>query len=200
MSDLNQKVPLAQSLNTLAIHTANDTVGRMGQSLPCTVVAINNGFVTVNFEVNSYFTLPQIEVPIAMSQYVRLPIQVGDIGFCVAADALLGGLTGLGSGVPDLTPPGSLSALVFVPISKMSWQMVNENQLVMYGPNAVVIRDINNTVSITVNASGVSIIGNVTVQGTITASGDVVGGGISLENHVHGGVQSGGSTTDKPQG
>ena len=117
-----------------------------------------------------------------------------------AADALLGGLTGLGSGVPDLTPPGSLSGLVFVPISKMSWQMVNENQLVMYGPDAVVIRDINNTVSITVSASGVSIIGNVTVQGTITASGDIVGGGISLDNHVHGGVQSGGSTTSKPQG
>lgn len=37
------------------------------------------------------------------------------------------------------------------------------------------------------------------VNGSITASGDVTGGGISLDEHVHGGVQTGGGDTGKPQ-
>lgn len=52
---------------------------------------------------------------------------------------------------------------------------------------------------ININASTVNISGSVSVGGSITAGGDVVGGGISLDKHVHGGVQSGGSTTSKPQ-
>jgi phage baseplate assembly protein gpV len=52
---------------------------------------------------------------------------------------------------------------------------------------------------ININASTVNISGSVSVGGSITAGGDVVGGGISLDSHVHGGVQSGGSTTSTPQ-
>lgn len=40
---------------------------------------------------------------------------------------------------------------------------------------------------------------NVNVGGDIHATGDVTANGISLKNHVHGGVQSGGSTTGAPQ-
>jgi phage baseplate assembly protein gpV len=40
----------------------------------------------------------------------------------------------------------------------------------------------------------------VTINGTATATGDVVGNGISLDDHVHGGVQSGGSETTGPIG
>ena len=42
--------------------------------------------------------------------------------------------------------------------------------------------------------------GKVDITGAnLTVSGDVIGGGISLDNHVHGGVESGGSTTSGPQ-
>lgn len=44
----------------------------------------------------------------------------------------------------------------------------------------------------------IAITGNVDVTGTVTASDDVVGGGISLNSHIHGGVQSGGSNTSTP--
>jgi len=40
--------------------------------------------------------------------------------------------------------------------------------------------------------------GTLTVNGAITATGDVKAGSISLESHVHGGVQSGGSKTGAP--
>lgn len=46
---------------------------------------------------------------------------------------------------------------------------------------------------LTVTADGVQ------VNGTITATEDVVGGGVSLKSHVHGGVQAGGAQTGKPQ-
>lgn len=39
---------------------------------------------------------------------------------------------------------------------------------------------------------------NVQVDQTLTANTDVIGGGKSLKNHVHGGVQSGGSNTGPP--
>ncbi|WP_391529502.1 phage baseplate assembly protein V [Photorhabdus akhurstii] len=41
--------------------------------------------------------------------------------------------------------------------------------------------------------------GTATMQGPVTVSNDVTAAGISLKNHVHSGVQSGGSKTGKPQ-
>lgn len=40
--------------------------------------------------------------------------------------------------------------------------------------------------------------GDITATGSVTADGDVVGNGISLHDHTHGGVQSGGSDTAPP--
>ncbi|SDD89943.1 phage baseplate assembly protein V [Sporomusa acidovorans] len=39
---------------------------------------------------------------------------------------------------------------------------------------------------------------NVMAGGNVNVTGDVIADGISLKTHVHGGVQSGGSTTGKP--
>lgn len=45
----------------------------------------------------------------------------------------------------------------------------------------------------------VSVSGNISAQGTITAQIDVIGGGISLKGHTHGGVTGGGSNTGPAQ-
>ncbi|MBR0559492.1 phage baseplate assembly protein V [Neokomagataea anthophila] len=50
-----------------------------------------------------------------------------------------------------------------------------------------------------VTTSGVAITGSLTVTGPINAQGDVTAGTVSLQNHVHGGVQSGGAKTSAPQ-
>lgn len=47
--------------------------------------------------------------------------------------------------------------------------------------------------------AGVTILGDVTVTGLVTVTNDVVAAGISLVQHVHGGVQSGSGTTGVPQ-
>jgi len=49
-------------------------------------------------------------------------------------------------------------------------------------------------------ASSWNLTGDINESGSITASGDVVGGGISLDNHIHGNVQNGGGKTSGPQG
>lgn len=86
-----------------------------------------------------------------------------------------------------------------------------------------VFQTLDGSVKISVSASGVEVLGDVSVTGNITATGnvavtgdisatgnitatgtvtgtvDVIGGGISLKNHVHGGVTGGNSTTGVPQ-
>ena len=47
-------------------------------------------------------------------------------------------------------------------------------------------------------AGGLTIDANVQVNGYVHASGDVVGAGVSLDSHVHSGVQSGASNTGAP--
>ncbi|MBU2701692.1 phage baseplate assembly protein V [Sporomusaceae bacterium BoRhaA] len=59
--------------------------------------------------------------------------------------------------------------------------------------------------TLTINATNIVIKGNINLTGTmtstggITSSGDVKAGGISLEEHTHSGVESGGSSTGGPQ-
>lgn len=47
--------------------------------------------------------------------------------------------------------------------------------------------------------AGIEIQGDVTITGTVTVTEDVTASGISLVEHVHGGVQGGSSTTEAPQ-
>jgi phage baseplate assembly protein V len=53
-------------------------------------------------------------------------------------------------------------------------------------------------VHMTITHSGVAIHGDVTVQGKITATGLIKGGDVTLQTHVHSGVQSGGGNTGGP--
>lgn len=69
------------------------------------------------------------------------------------------------------------------------------------------------TGSVNINASETTISGHVTIQGGLNVSGgegaqvsgaiaaseDITAGAISVQKHVHGGVQSGGSNTSTPQ-
>ena len=53
--------------------------------------------------------------------------------------------------------------------------------------------------SVTVTSPQVDFSGNVSMSGNVNVIGDATIGGISFLGHVHGGVQSGGSTTSTPQ-
>ena len=75
-------------------------------------------------------------MPVEGSEYIRLPIQVGDKGWVKAADAYLGGVSGLGGGVASLVRQGNLAALVFAPIGNTNFATVsNANAVTIYGVN-----------------------------------------------------------------
>lgn len=57
---------------------------------------------------------------------------------------------------------------------------------------------IKSTKQVTLDAPNAIITGSVSVKGKLTANGDVVGAGVSLKSHTHGGVSGGNSRTGIP--
>jgi hypothetical protein len=138
---LGQKIDLAQSMTRFTARRVSEFEQLLGKSLPCSVVSVvSSMIVTVKLEIQSVFTVPNITVPVAGTEYDRLPIQQGCKGFLIPADAQLGAMSGLGSGVADLTTPANLSACVFVPFGNTGFFSVDPNYRVIYGPDGTIIR------------------------------------------------------------
>lgn len=193
MSGNTQKTPIQASLNRLGEQKALDAIKETGRSLPCTIFSIDGQIVTVNFEVAG-ISLPRIQMPIATSKFDWLPLAVGDPGVAMAADVYLGGISGLGGGVADLTQRGNLTALMFVPISHTGMAASNPVQRIMKCDTGVRLECGSHVIE--VNASGIFMtVGSHTV--TITSAGISLDG-IIWHVHVHGGVQSGSSSTSGP--
>lgn len=164
-----QKIPIAQGLNRLAEKKINDAMQQFGRALPASVVSVSGAIVTVKFEVNSPYTIPKVTIPLFGPEYIRYPIQPGDKGFVVPADVFLGAMSGLGSGTPDLTTPGNLSALVFFPTGNKDWSTVDPQSVTIYGPNGVVLRDTGSNSTIVLTPSSIILTGEDSV--TIISSG-----------------------------
>jgi len=242
MDNIDQKIPFAQSINTFTDRKIYDALQAAGQSWPCHVVEVNGPIVTVAFDLitPSTITLPQVTVPLFGPEYIRYPIQVGDLGVCFAASVSLRGASGLGTGKADFSNPGNLTSLVFFPIGNKNWSSVDPDAVTIYGPNGVVIRDTNSGAVVTLTPTGITAnVGNSTITmnssevsitsplialngaielngpvsqttgtgggtgvnliGPVHVTNDVTAGSISLDSHVHGGVQPGGGTTTGPE-
>jgi len=212
-----QKTPFAVSISNYVQQQIEQSQQAFGFQLPCRVTKVTGSIVTVAFEIDTggEFTFPEVQCPIAQSIYVRLPVQVGDFGLCIAADARLGGITGLGKGLAPLGLPFNLGALVYLPIGNLNWSSVDPNAVNINAPNGVVLRDTNNNCTVTLTPSGVTVaIGStslvvnstgVTVNGKFTVNGDVATTGALTNNgksvgstHKHSGVQTGTSNTGNP--
>jgi phage gp45-like len=115
-------------------------------------------------------------------------------------------------GIASATLPGCDYAVTFISGDKTKGVAVASNDR-RYRPTTLKAGEVMvhdnlgrqiylSAAGIVINGNGapVTINANVQVNGTITATGDIVGNGHSLSNHVHGGVQAGSSTTSKPQG
>jgi hypothetical protein len=157
-----RKYPFGLSLNQFASARIANVVANFGGRLPCQVVAVAGQIVTVSFAVNAApFTLPQVSMPIATSEYDWLPIQIGDQGFTTTADVYMGGVSGLGGGAAGLARPGNLAALIFLPVANAAWLPPggDPNMRVVQGPDGVLIQDLAGTCTVTVSKSaGVSVV------------------------------------------
>ena len=136
-----QKLPLQRSLSAIAQNGAQQAVSLLGKSLPASIVSINGAIAKIKFEVLSGYNLPEIEVPIAGSQYVREPLQAGDKGFLISCNSSVQAVSGMGENVADISDQANLSALIFVPIGNKNWKGVNGKMLVLTGLSDVMIRD-----------------------------------------------------------
>ncbi len=210
MADNALKTPLSWSLNQFVDGKTSTALSLFTKQLPCHVVkVVSSQIVTVAFDVKTDYTLPQVTMPVATSEYVRLPIQVGDKGYAKGSDAYLGGVTGLGGGTADMTRRGNLTSLCFQPLGNTSWTKVDDNALTMYGPNGVVIEDSKKGTTVTLSPTDLKIVlnkaGDVTItlqsghkvqiNGDLNVSGTMTAGKF---NHVHGGVQTGSGQTQRP--
>src|SRR5580765_4170190 len=181
MANNVQKTPLARSLNVIAENKARQAINVLGQGLPCSVVAVlsatQTSIVTVKFELDPSkipFTLPQVTVPMFGPEWIRYPTQVGDTGVVIPFDVKLGGITGLGSGLADLSTPSNLGALVFMPIAKSTWSKPEDlNKTIIYGPDGTIIRSKNGSASIHVDKDKI-VIGVGSTNITITSAGVAV--------------------------
>ena len=157
------------------------------------------------------YTLPNVTVPLFGPEYVRYPIQPGCKGVVFPADAYLGGVSGLGGGVADLALRGNLSTLVFFPIGNTSWSASDDaNALVLYGPDGVIIRDMNKKTVFTLTENGivitlqagkfVTINGGLIVNGNLQISGNIelaTGGTYAGDIKTTGNVIAGEGTADQ---
>ena len=212
-----QKTPFAVSVSNYVQTKLEQNRQNFGWQLPCRVIAVDGAIVTVNFEIDTggQYTFPPVTCPIAQSIYVRLPVQIGDLGMCISADARLGGVTGLGvkGALSPLGLPFNLGALVYVPLGATDWSAVDPDAVNINAPNGVVIRDTNNACTITlvpsgvtvvrgatqmvINDAGVTITGNLLVHGTITGdNGFNISGGTSGTMNVTGNIISTGTITN----
>jgi hypothetical protein len=166
-----QKTPLARELNRFAEKKILDAIQLTGKALPCKIASVDGSIVTVSFEIQSDFTLPQVTIPTGIPEYMRVPFQSGDKGFVIPADARLGGISGLGGGVAELSLPANLAALVFVPVSNNGWFTVDGNLFVMYGPHGLKLQTVDDSVHLILNSSGITIKGNVNITGDVAVTG-----------------------------
>ena len=195
------KTPLARSLNALAEKKAAQAIQATGRSLPCSVVSVvSSGIVTVQFEVNAApFTLSNVTVPVAMSGFVRFPTPAGTKGVVMAADARLGGVTGLGAGIASLDQPANLTALYFVPLGNTAWEDVDPDVVVINADGGAIIRDTTGAATITLTPSSIALeIGSssITLDGShVDLNGTLRINGSLYTAHKHSGVQTGGSNS-----
>lgn len=156
MSGNAQKTPLSRSLNLVAESMASQAIQLLGKALPCSVLAVSGSIVTVGFELtNIPFTLPSVTVPMFGPEYIRYPTQVGDLGVVFPIDTYLGGISGLGGGVADLSMRANLSSLVFFPVGNKNWSAPTDpNKIELYGPDGAILRTKDNTSALTVSETG----------------------------------------------
>lgn len=166
MSGNSQKIPFAKSINQFVDNKLEEALQQTGRAFPCHVISVSGSIVTVAFDIQTTSTIPQVTIPVFGPEYIRYPIQIGDKGYTIPADASLKGVTGLGTGTATTLTPANLTGLVFFPIGNVNWQSVDGNALVMYGPNGVVLRDADSNSIITLTPSGIVISG----QNSIVAS------------------------------
>ncbi|KFD04248.1 hypothetical protein [Raoultella planticola] len=155
---IDNKLNFASSMNRFTERKIENAFQKSGKVLPASVVKQTGNMITVSFELRDIpYVLPQVTIPLFGPQYIRYPMQPGDKGIVIPADTYIGGVSGQGGGIADMTPPANLSALVFLPISNTEWQSVDGQVVTVYGPDGVTLRDSENNTTFLLKPDSIAI-------------------------------------------
>ena len=175
---LAQKQPFRKNINSFAENKFAALQQILKKALPATVVDVDETgtIATVQFEVDSQFTLPTVKMPIHGPEFVRWPLKKGAKGVVMSSDVALGGMSGLGEGVATLTPMFNLSSGVFIPIGNTGFDKRadgEDSKTVIYGPDGVVIKSITGKKSaLVVDKDGIKSLGTGDQKGSYTLVDD----------------------------
>lgn len=172
----NQKFSFAKSLANNVKVAGEDRDALQGRELPCHVVAVNGQIVTVQFDMlPGGVQYPQVTIPIATFPYIRYPIQVGDKGVTLAANVSLRGVSGLGTGMANLSLSPSLTPLFFVPLASTKWAAEDPQKVTIYGPEGVICKTAGGDSSVTIEPGKVTIKAeHIYLEGVIHLNGTIV--------------------------
>lgn len=175
-----QKFPFLASLANATTIRIEDHAALQGRALPCHVVSVEGAVVTVQFDIlPGAIQLQEITVPVAGFEYLRFPIQKGDKGVTVPADVSLRGVSGLGTGMADMSLPPSLTALYFMPLGNSNWSAAEPDKVTLYGPDGALIRTTDGKASVAVSSDRI----------TLTVAGQTLE--LSADGLKHNGVNVG---------
>ena len=197
-----QKKPFADSMNKFVEAKALAEIRKRGQSLPGHVVdVVSSMIVTVAFNVEG--ALPIVTMPVFGPEYLRYPIQVGDLGVALSASVPIAAVSGLGAGpAPDLTTlNGNLSMLTWFPVGNTDWAAVDLNTLVLYGPpdgNGVLLQDFILAPGATLSVKNGAITLSAGGHTLAISNAGIVLDGIVFGTHEHSGVESGSDQSAGP--
>jgi len=205
MTNNVQKTPLVDTLNRFTRGKIGSAAEILDKAMPATLVSMDesNTIVTIQFEIDSVYTIPQVTCPIGFPEFIRLPLYAGMKGYVVPANYYMGGMSGLGGGRAQLTRMANLANCVWMPVgNKDNLPTPNKDAAVLYGPDGAILTN-KDSVEVVGGASqtfnGVTIKvdgkGNVIIYGAKSISTDVqgygartrfTGGGYVVDNYILG--------------
>lgn len=186
--------------------------------LPATVIATDGTYATVRPQIrvvgtdNTLTSRAQIaKVPIffigAGGFVLSFPVKEGDMGWIKASDRDISlYLQSNAEAAPNSQRMHSFSDGVFIPDAARKWTVASGESA------SAVLQSLDGTVyvavgsdhvkikapTVTVDAPTTHLTGNLNVDGAIVATGNVTGGGKSLDTHIHSGVTTGGGNSGPP--
>lgn len=127
--------------------------------------------------------------------------QPGDIGIAIFAQQDISSLT---TGTTTPVTPGSFRSFdvsdgmyiggILNSEPQVYIELKNDNTAKIYASSSITLESDN----VTLNATMTTVNGDMTINGQLMTTGDQIGEGISLKNHKHTGVQTGGDETGPP--
>lgn len=192
---------------------AGDMIGQIHTAMPGTISSFDPGSCTATVQPIGKFKKPDGStmdfppvsgVPVVLIQAagqdatIAYPVKSGDGCLLVFSEQALDSWMSGGESKSELR--FDLTNCMAIPGLFTSGNPVVQEAC---GQDAIIIDKSGKR--ITVSNAGIAIRGDVSIEGNLTltgkvaASGDVTAASTSLQNHTHGGVQTGSGSTGKPQ-